>query len=106
LALRFRDDDERAISARVGNQCEPNAGIAGGGFDDQTTGPQFAAFLCFQDHLPAWAVLDRTARVHEFPLAENGASGRFGSALELDQWRMADRVNGAVTDLHARFQAC
>ena len=42
----------------------------------QAAGPQFAALLRLQDHLPAGAVLHRAARIHEFGLAENGAAGR------------------------------
>src|ERR1019366_203093 len=39
-----------------------------------------------------------------FGLAENGAAGGFGRLSQLDQGRMADGVNYAVTDLHARFR--
>ena len=30
LALRLRNDDERAVAARIGDQRQPDAGIAGG----------------------------------------------------------------------------
>ena len=35
LALRLRNDDQRAIAARIGDQREPDAGIAGGRFHHQ-----------------------------------------------------------------------
>ena len=104
LALRLRNDDQRAIAARIGNQRQADAGVAGGRFHHQAARAQFAALLRLEDHLPAGAVLHRAARVHEFGLAQNGASGRLGGALELDKRRMADGFDDAVADLHARFQ--
>ena len=104
LALRLRNDDEGAVAARIGDQREPDAGIASGRFHHQSAGAQLAALLGFQDHLPAGAILHRAARVHELGLAENGAAGRRGGAFQLDQWRMADGLNDAVADLHARFR--
>ena len=38
LALRLRDDDHRAIAARIGDQREADAGIAGGRLDNQPAG--------------------------------------------------------------------
>ena len=81
LALRLRNDDQCAISARIGDQRQADAGIAGGRLHHESAGAQLAALLRLQDHLPAGAILHRTARVHEFGLAENGASGRLGGAL-------------------------
>ena len=80
LALRLRNDDQRAIAARIGDQRKADAGIAGGRLDHQAARAQLAAFLSFKDHLPAGAVLHRTARVHELGLAEDGAAGRLGCA--------------------------
>ena len=42
------------------------------------------------------AILDRLAGIHEFGLAENGAAGRRRDALELDQRRVADRLDDSV----------
>src|SRR6185437_9195968 len=104
LALRIGDDDDGAVATRIGDQRQSDAGIAGGRLHHQAAGSQFAAIFSFQDHLPAGAILDRAARIHELGLAEDGTAGRLGSAPKLDQWRMADGVNDAVADLHARFR--
>ena len=105
LALRLRNDDQRAIAARIGDERQADAGVAGGRLDDQAAGAQFAALFRLQDHLPAGAILHRAAGVHEFGLAEDRASGRLGGALQLDERRMADGFDDAVADLHARFRA-
>ncbi len=97
LALRFRNDDQRAIAARAGDQRQPDAGIAGGGFDHQAAGPQFAALFRLEDHLAAGAVFHRTARIHELGLAEDGAGGQLRRAFELDQRCMADRIHSVVS---------
>ena len=101
LALGLRDDDQRAIAAGIGDDGKSDAGIAGGCLDNKTAGFEFAALLRFQDHLAAGAVLHRTARIHEFGLAEDGASRGGRGALELDQRRMPDGLNQAVAELHA-----
>src|SRR5262249_21690314 len=51
LALRLGDDDDRAIAACIGNQCEADTGVAGGRLDDEPAGTQFATLLGLQDHL-------------------------------------------------------
>ena len=81
LALRLRDDDQRAVAARIGDQREADAGVAGGALDHQPAGLEVAALLGLQDHLPAGAVLHRLPGVHELGLAEDGAAGRLGGAL-------------------------
>ena len=104
LALRLRNDDQRAVAARIGDQRQPDAGITGSRLHHQAAGLEFAARLRFQDHLHARAVLHRAARIHEFGLAENGAARGPRGALELDQGRVADGLNDAVANLHARFR--
>ena len=100
LALRLRDHDQRAVAARVRDQREPDSGVAGGALDHETARPDIATLLGLQDHRASGAVLDRLARVHEFGLAQNGASGELGRALELDQRRVADRLDDTVANLH------
>src|SRR6185437_3907030 len=101
LALRVRDNDDRAITARIGDQRQADAGIAGGAFDHEAAGAQFAALFGFQDHLAPGAVLDRAAGVHEFGLAENGAAGGGRGGFQLDERRVADRFNDTVAHLHS-----
>src|SRR5665213_1185453 len=100
LALRLRNDDERAVAASIGDDGEANPGIARGRFDDEAAGLQFAARFGFEDHLAPGAVLHRAAGVHEFGLAQNGTAGHRRGALELDERRMADGLDDAVADLH------
>ena len=75
LALRLRHDDDRVIAAGVGDQRQPDAGIAGGAFDDHPAWPQFATRFGGFDNRARRAVLDRTAGIEEFGLAQNAAAG-------------------------------
>ena len=104
-ALGFRDDDQRAVAARIGDEGEADAGVAGRCLDHQATGAQGAAFFGFQDHLAAGAVLHRATGVHEFSLPEDVATGRRGCTLKFNERRVADSFDNAVADMHARFQA-
>ena len=102
LALGFRDHDQGPVAARAGDDRETNSGIAGGGFHHQAARLEVAALLGLEDHPFAGAVLDRLARVHELGLAEDGAAGRLGSALQFDQGRVADRFDDVMSDGHVR----
>ncbi len=104
LALRLRNDNQCAVTARIGDQGQADAGIAGGRLDDESAGAQFAALFRLHDHLPAGAIFHRAARVHEFGLAEDDASGRLGGVLQLYERRVADGLDNAFADLHARFR--
>ena len=105
LALGVGDDDQRAIAARVGDQRQADAGVAGGALDHEPAGLELAALFGLQDHLAARPVLHRAAGIHELGLAEDGAAGRGRRPLELDQRRVADGLDDAVADLHGLF-AC
>src|SRR5262249_34230136 len=100
LALGFRDHDQGAVAAGIGDERQSDAGVAGGGLDPQPPGPDLAALFRLQDHLPRGTVLHRLAGIHEFSLAQNGASRRGGGALEHDQRRIADGVDDSVPSLH------
>ena len=45
LALRIGNNDKSSIAAGVGDQSEPDAGIAGSTLDDKATRPDIAAFF-------------------------------------------------------------
>ncbi|MGY3117745.1 hypothetical protein ACVWXQ_001682 [Bradyrhizobium sp. S3.14.4] len=47
-------------------------------------------------------VLHRLARIHELGLAQNGAAGQFGGALELDERGVADGFDNVIFDGHVR----
>ena len=100
LALRFRNQDQPAIAARAGHDCEPDAGIAGGRFHHESAGSEVATFLGFEDHPFAGAIFYGLAGIHEFGLAQNGAAGQFGGVPKLDQGGVADGVDDAVANLH------
>src|SRR5438045_11383 len=75
LALRLRDDDQRAIAARVADDREADAGVAGGAFDDQAAGLEEPALLRVEDDVQPGAVLHRAAGIQELGLAEDLAAG-------------------------------
>src|SRR5262245_44281957 len=100
LALRFRDDDEGAVAAGIRHQRQADPGIAGRALDHQAAGPDLAALFGFQNDLARRPVLHGLARIHELRFAENGAAGRLGHTVELDEWRVADGFDDAVVNLH------
>src|SRR5262249_28856224 len=77
-----------------------DAGIAGGGLDHQPAGLDLSALFRLEDDLARGTVLHRLAGIHEFGLAQDGASRRGGGALEHDQRRIADGVDDSVPSLH------
>src|SRR5208282_6213223 len=101
LALRLGHDDHGAVAARVADECQADAGVPGGAFDDDAARAQLAALLGVLDDVERCPVLDRTAGVEEFGLAEDRATGLFGGAPQLDQRRVSDGADKAVTDRHA-----
>jgi hypothetical protein len=107
-ALRFRDQDQRAVTARVADHRQADAGIAGGRFHHEPTRLEIAALLGFEDHPFAGTILHRLSGIHELGLAENGAAGRIGSLLQLDERRVADRFDDVMIDVHLRefFPVC
>ncbi len=100
LALRLRNHDQGAVAARARDHRKTDAGIPGGRFQHQAAGLEIAALLGFQNHPFAGAVLHRLAGIHEFGLAEDGAAGRLGSVLQLDEWRVADGFDDVFVDGH------
>ena len=100
LALSLGNDDDGAISERLGNQRQADAGIAGRALDDHAPRAQLALADRILDDEQGGAILDRLARIHEFGLAENRATGHLGGALETDERRMADGLNDSVANLH------
>src|SRR5262245_17585086 len=100
LALRFRDHDQGAVAARDGDERKADPGVAGGALDHQAAGLDLPAFLGLENDLARRAILHGLAGVHELGLAQDGAAGRPGGALELDERRIADRFDDSVANLH------
>ena len=101
LALRLRHHDDAAIAARVADQREADAGVAGGALDDGAAGLQHAALLGVGDDVEAGAILHRAARVHELGLAQDVAAGGLRGAAQPDQRRLADRRRQVLLPVRA-----
>src|SRR6516164_6648858 len=101
LALRLGHDDHGAVAARVTDERQADAGVPGGAFDDDAARAKLAALLGVLDNVERCPVLDRAARVEELGLAEDRAAGLVGGAPQLNQWRVSDGADKAVTDRHA-----
>ena len=50
LALRVRNDNDRPVAARIGDDREPDAGIAGGRLDHEPARLEVAPLLGFENH--------------------------------------------------------
>src|SRR5687767_10012113 len=101
LRLGVRDHDQGLVAARVPDQRQTDAGVAGGALDDQAALAELAPPLGVLDDEEGRAVLDRAAGVEELRLAQDGAAGQLRSLLELDERGVADRADEAVADIHA-----
>src|SRR4029078_519232 len=100
LALGDRDDDDLLEAHGIANDGEADAGVAGGSFDNGAAWPQLTLGNRVLDDEQGGAVLDRLAGIHEYVVAENGASGKLGGLLQLDQGRVADRGDDIRFDIH------
>src|SRR5271170_1353094 len=103
VALGFRDDDHGAIAHRIADEGKPDAGVACRALDDDSAGLELTLLHRVLDNEQCGAVLHRLTGIHELGLAENGAAGRGRDALELDQRRVADRLDDSFTELHRRI---
>jgi hypothetical protein len=77
VRLGVGNDDQGAIAERMGDQGQADAGIARRAFDDGSAGFERAGTNSVADDGERRAVLDRTARIHEFRLAVDLAAGGF-----------------------------
>ena len=102
LRLRVRHQDQRAVAARIADEREPDAGVAGRAFDDQAAGLDDAAALAVEHHVLRRAILDRAAGVQELGFAEDRAARELGRLPQLDERRVADGVDKVVTNVHRR----
>ena len=83
----------RAVAERVAHEREPDAGIAGGAFDDGPAGLEHAPPLGIAHDEERGAVLDRAAGVQELALAQDIAAGGLGGAVQADQRRLSDQLD-------------
>ena len=103
LTLRVGDHDDGAIAARIGDDREADTGVARSALDDHAARLDVAAPLRLEDDLPAGAILDRLAGIHELGLSENDAAGQFRGTIEFDEWRMADGFDHILINFHERM---
>ena len=89
--LRVGHDDDDVVAARVGDDRQPDAGVAGGALDNNAARPQHAAGFRIEDDEQCGAVLDRSAGVHELALGEDLAPGALRRPAQAEQWRVADQ---------------
>ena len=100
FGLGLGNDDHGAHAERVADNGQADAGVAGGAVDDDSAGAKLASLDRVADDAERRPVLYRLAGVHEFGLAEDRAAGFLRSSPELDQRRVADRIEDGVADLH------
>ncbi len=81
----------------------PIARVAGGALNDRIAGAQPPAGLGVGDDPQRRAVLDRAARIHEFGLAEDFATGQFAEAPKPNQGRAADVAVDPIVGGRARW---
>ena len=93
LALRLGHHDHRAVAARIGDQGDADAGIAGGALDDHAAGLELAALLGVLDDGERRAILHRAAGIEELRLAVDVAARRLRGGDQLDQRRVADAID-------------
>ncbi len=60
--------DDHVVAPHGSRERQPNAGIAGGGFDQRIAGLDAAARFGVENHLLANAILNGSSRVHELTL--------------------------------------
>ena len=93
LALRFGNDDDRLEAQSIGNEREADPSVAGRALDDSAARLQHAARDHVLDNGEPGAIFHRPARIHEFGLAQDAASCRLRSVMQLDERRVADGVD-------------
>ena len=100
LADLVRADEDAFVAALLGHQRQPDAGVAGGRFDDGAAGLELAAGLGGVDHLDRDAVLGAAAGVEVLDLGRNRA-GAFGdNGVQLHQRGIADELTDVPGDAH------
>jgi hypothetical protein len=100
LGLRLRHHDDGAVAARIADEREADAGVAGGALDDDAARLEQPPLLGVLDDLERGAVLDGAAGVQKLGFAENRTAGLLRGPTQFDERGVADRANKAVTDLH------
>src|SRR4029079_13471622 len=100
-------DEDAPVAALLGDEREPDTGVARGRLDDGPARLELAGLLGRLDHPDCDPVLHGTARVHVLHLREHQGCGAVGGAVEPDQRGVADQVQERVRVLHdANVSGC
>jgi len=88
----IRRDQQAFVAGCACNQRQAHAGAALRRLDQRPARQQLAACRCLAYHLERDPILATAARVEEFGLAEDGASGRVRERSQMHQRRATDQV--------------
>ena len=102
LALRLGNDDHRLEAKRIGDEREPDAGIARSTLHDRATGFQRTRLDQIMDDEQRCAVFHRLAGIEKLGLAPDFASRQRRNPIEADKRRIADGGNEVVVLGHDR----
>ena len=100
LADLVRADEDAFVAALLGDERQPDAGVAGRGFDDGAAGFQLTAGFGGVDHLHGDAVLGAAAGVEVFDLRDDLARALGDNRVQLDQRGIADELTDVPGDPH------
>ena len=93
------DDEHQLVALLRRDQCQAEAGVTGGRFDDGGARLEVAAALGAFDHLQRHAVLDRTAGIRRLELQEQTARPDI-EVVDLDHRGAPDHLEYGAMDLH------
>jgi hypothetical protein len=99
----FRHGEDELVALGCGDESQGNAGVAGGGLDDDRVLVDLAGFFARLDHGQADAVFHAAEGIEEFALEQDGRAGALRDAVQLDERRAADGLENAIVDGHNRF---
>jgi hypothetical protein len=98
--LIVRHHDHAAVATRVADVGDADSGIAGRALDDGAARFQRAAPFRIEHDPFRGAILDRPARIHEFGLTEDVATGLFAQTTQANQGRVAHGPDKPFANRH------
>jgi hypothetical protein len=93
-------DEAAAVAARRADHRQRDAGVAGGGFDDDGVGADLAGPFGRLDHRQADPVLDAVGRTVELELGEEVGARALAQAPDAHQRGITDQFSDVVRDAH------
>ena len=105
LADLVRADEHAAVALALGDDRQPDTGVAGGGLDDRAAGLQLARRLRGLHHAQGDAVLDAAAGVEVLDLGQHRGRDPGGDRPEPHQRGVPDQVGDVLDVAHAAMVA-